>query len=140
MTNKWNLLASAVVVLSTILGGLFWLGPRLTDGRLIRLLGGVTRGDLQVAERPLPTEHAWGGKHGSHPVRMIQADEGICYLVGLSGTFNGRSVAVIEEVPDENAVGEMVRFWRLRAGPDGSDITARARCWKFPSLPALRDD
>ena len=62
------------------------------------------------------------------PREMVSKSEGICYLVYVSGRFEGVGEAV--------EIVELGETWYLqgREGPGGTNISARATCWKFPSV------
>ena len=71
----------------------------------------------------------FGWNHGDSDVRMIPANEGICYISRFAGQFagNGEWIEIVERDG----------YWYLRANSNintpGGRLYARAKCWKFPT-------
>ena len=63
-------------------------------------------------------------KQGDGEVKMIRVREGICYLVYVSGMFEGHGEYV--------SIYERGDFWFLGGASQTVAVRARARCWKFP--------
>ena len=65
-------------------------------------------------------------KNGEAEVQMISVTEGICYLVAVSGRFQGYG--------EEVSIYAKGDFWFLGGKSVPTQLSARARCWKFPIL------
>ena len=133
-TEKINL----GMLFAAIAGGIFFLGD--LNGRVRTLerldiqaqLDQALNSLAQAAERfrnlgETDTE-TFEWQWQQQPREMIRKSEGICYLVYVTGRFEGGGEAV--EIVD---LGDT---WYLqgRQGDAGAQIGASATCWKFPSL------
>ena len=78
----------------------------------------LTAGDLATDPSP---PYLWNGQD----VQMLNIDEGVCFLVGIAGAFEGRGER-IEIVPEGG-------YWWLRGDAGGDSVSAYARCWRFPA-------
>ena len=61
---------------------------------------------------------------------MMPVEDGICYLTGVSGAFEGGGEGVFVGIVDE--------FWVLGGYSRTTDVAAQAQCWRFPT-PAGND-
>lgn len=67
--------------------------------------------------------------------RLIAVEEGICYLIGVQGSFagTGERVAIVRR---KDASGSA---WYLEADAGDHDVIGRAACWRYP-IPSRRDE
>lgn len=71
-------------------------------------------------------------RQGRSAVQMIRVSEGICYLVYVTGRFEGGG-----ETVSIYASGD---YWFLGGSSRQAGIGARARCWRFPTFGADQDE
>ena len=71
-------------------------------------------------------------KQGQEEIKMIKITEGICYLVYVTGDFEGQGEAVSIHVKGD--------YWYL-GGKSGRGmvIEAHARCWGIPSVKEMQN-
>ena len=63
---------------------------------------------------------------------LIRTDEGICFLTGIHGRFEGGGEHVwIEPMGD---------YWFLRGKSEQLGVRVWARCWRFPSVSVSGED
>ena len=69
-------------------------------------------------------------QQGQQAVQMIGVNEGICYLVYVTGEFNGQGEAI--------EISERDGFWVLQGHSSiqtsAGLLIARAQCWRFPTI------
>lgn len=67
-----------------------------------------------------------------HEKQLISVDEGICFITGIQGKFEGNA----EHVWIEPVLGH----WFLRGTSRQPWVEVSARCWRFPGNSAATDD
>ncbi len=129
-------------LLTAVVAGAFYVGH--LDGRVdtinpaqaIRDINATRDSALQVIERATEgfsdpgslQSDVFEWRQGEGAVQMIRVTEGICYLVFVTGRFQGGGESV--------SIYESGDFWFLGGNSLQAGIGARARCWKFPTFEA----
>ena len=111
-----SLLASALLAIAVV--AVQWV----SGGKLISVLGGVARSEVLQVVPVTSEEFQW--RQNSPLVPMVPTKEGLCYLVEITGRFEGSDEAVF--------IREQNDFWWLGGKSRRSGVAAKARCWVFP--------
>jgi hypothetical protein len=134
--------AAAVVGTAVLTTILVYVGNRVSDGAIIRLLGGITVSQLANAEPPFQSHTNCGDRHESY---MGDAKKIFCFLSDISirvgnsidvdKNLNGWDVCKIEEGTGINK-GRLMLIAQTDGicpsqPPRSPEITCKARCIRF---------
>lgn len=119
------------LLIVAIAGGVWYLGQ--LDGRVNALQPEkirkaeeeAVRRINQLSQPPILDHKVYKWKQGKPEVEMLGETEGYCYLVYVTGKFEGGGEAVSIYVKGKS--------WYLGGRSHQIDVEAHARCWKWPN-------
>ena len=126
--ERWVSLGSFLIV---VISGAFWFGRwEAQESQALKAIDEAKDEAIREFQKTLkiafldPDTTTYEWNQGDEEVKMIRVREGICYLVYVSGMFEGHGEYV--------SIYERGDFWFLGGASQTVAVRARARCWKFP--------